>query len=516
MDADYYVCQWAEYNSLKQRKVIRQAKEVRKYTGINFDEISAEYESYDFWCTCAENSQKWVDNVNKTDEKYLEIIDKVIDSIPTANAFIIEFTPTNADEEVLTSYNQVIKGVCHGIYSKTDIVTKAPAAALTVPKSVIENDYIYRKNFKEKYGIELPKYITILSYFWDSMTDDLFMQLDDIDTNLLSNTNGNRWEYIGELLSDVIFDAGSTELSSEISRQRKSKTPDNAKIEKIESKLDDMFSKREFEKGDGTFSVSLSKTSAEAYSGLRKKFGSSLDEMLSKLGEHADEIIEYADNNEDDFEYITKNHIPIFLETFTTNPQYYDDIKKLIEKFSGDHKQEPFKDEPNAYDLRVAQYELAKVYEKLIVYKDYSNSGLSPSKILRDEMYNAGIYCQQYENAAHHIVAYDADEAQPARDILDKYGIELNSASNGVFLPTEYHAEFGNVAYHNGGHTNDYYNYVNDQLLKVQDEIDEKNLYIEGDDESRRYCAGLVCKKIQEIRIELLTGKLKINNYGSE
>ncbi len=42
------------------------------------------------------------------------------------------------------------------------------------------------------------------------------------------------------------------------------------------------------------------------------------------------------------------------------------------------------------------------------------------------------------------------------------------------------------------------------------------NMYIEGDEESRKMCAKHICEAIQDLRKELLTGKLKINGYNEE
>ncbi|MDE6592070.1 MAG: cellulose binding domain-containing protein [Oscillospiraceae bacterium] len=508
-DADYYVCQWADYNFLKQRKVIRQAKEVRKYTGVNFDEISEEYASYDFWCVCAKNSQKWLDSVNEADEKNLEFIDKVIDNNPTAIAFIIEFTPTDADDEVLTSYNNVVKGVCHGLYSETDIVTKVPAVALTVPKSVIENDYIFRKNFKETYGIDLPKYITVIKSAFDYLVDDLFMQLDDIDTNLLSEDSATREQYIGELLGNVIFDMASVELSSEIARQQQSKTPDNAKIAKLENELDGMHSKREFEKGDGSFSITLSKASAEAYPRVRKKLGSLLDELLSEFGEHADEIIDYADKNEDDFKYITKNHIPIFLATLVTNPQYLDNKKELLDKFAGYHKQEPFKAEPNAYDLRVAQYGLAKVYEKYTRVTDTNDI----YQALEDELLEAGVYTPPYRFARHHIIPFADGNCPKASKMLKQYGIDKNSAANAVFLPKEplpNDPEKNHETLHSGNHINKYYKTIEKEFEDLEIKINSKNW--ESEEIKTQEGRKMICAKIHEIRLKLLRNEISLNH----
>jgi hypothetical protein len=63
---------------------------------------------------------------------------------------------------------------------------------------------------------------------------------------------------------------------------------------------------------------------------------------------------------------------------------------------------------------------------------------------------------------AHHIAAGDADDADPARQVLKKFGININDAANGVFLPAETDTvKLGNEAVHGTLHTKAYYQAVN-------------------------------------------------------
>ncbi|WP_202115507.1 AHH domain-containing protein [Gilliamella sp. Pas-s25] len=75
--------------------------------------------------------------------------------------------------------------------------------------------------------------------------------------------------------------------------------------------------------------------------------------------------------------------------------------------------------------------------------------------------------------AAHHIVPEGAKRAEPAQEILKKYEIDINSAVNGVFLPT--HKNTSNLPgiMHNGRHHNDYIDAVNDRL-RMADKIGTK------------------------------------------
>jgi hypothetical protein len=77
---------------------------------------------------------------------------------------------------------------------------------------------------------------------------------------------------------------------------------------------------------------------------------------------------------------------------------------------------------------------------------------LSPaSRALGRDLVAAG-HVRPAGAAAHHIVAGSAARAGPARAVLERFGIGLNDAVNGVFLPYATHA---------GVHTNAYYDMVN-------------------------------------------------------
>jgi RHS repeat-associated protein len=73
--------------------------------------------------------------------------------------------------------------------------------------------------------------------------------------------------------------------------------------------------------------------------------------------------------------------------------------------------------------------------------------------------------------AAHHIVAKAAAGAEPAREVLAEYGVKINSAVNGVFLPAakDY---VGTAANHLTLHTNEYYERVNQMLSNAQSRQD--------------------------------------------
>ncbi|MEP7042574.1 MAG: AHH domain-containing protein [Dokdonella sp.] len=83
----------------------------------------------------------------------------------------------------------------------------------------------------------------------------------------------------------------------------------------------------------------------------------------------------------------------------------------------------------------------------------FSRSGAS--KALGRALERAG-YVRGKGEVAHHLVAWDALLAGPARKILKRFGIDINEAANGVFISR---------AMHNHLHTRAYYDAVYDELL---------------------------------------------------
>ncbi|GAA2604996.1 hypothetical protein GCM10010436_02740 [Paractinoplanes durhamensis] len=90
------------------------------------------------------------------------------------------------------------------------------------------------------------------------------------------------------------------------------------------------------------------------------------------------------------------------------------------------------------------------------------------AEILGAAMVKAGI-ARPAETAAHHIVASGAVRADPARQVLKKFGIDVNSAENGVFLPQNLgSANPTGASAHSVIHSGYYYDYVNDLLSRAK------------------------------------------------
>ena len=97
------------------------------------------------------------------------------------------------------------------------------------------------------------------------------------------------------------------------------------------------------------------------------------------------------------------------------------------------------------------------------------------SKVLGTALENSG-FVREIGDAAHHIVAGGAQAASEARTILQNFGVGINDAANGVFLPaTKALAQAGDAVAHAAVHTNEYYNSVTTALQQAtsrQDVID--------------------------------------------
>lgn len=86
------------------------------------------------------------------------------------------------------------------------------------------------------------------------------------------------------------------------------------------------------------------------------------------------------------------------------------------------------------------------------------------SRALGTALEGAG-FARAAGEAAHHIVAGAAQEASAARSILQKFGVGINDAANGVFLPGNLAAQnAAGAAVHSTVHASAYYQAVNEAL----------------------------------------------------
>ena len=130
----------------------------------------------------------------------------------------------------------------------------------------------------------------------------------------------------------------------------------------------------------------------------------------------------------------------------------------------------------------------------------------SNSDILRDQLLKSGVEEPNYQNAAHHVVAEKGTGMPDATDILNDLGIDVNSACNGVFLPT-IGADTTDLTEvpHVGPNGGSYKKTVNSRIKNVYDDAVKKGL-------TKDKVIEKVVKEIDNIKNDLQTGKLKINN----
>ena len=118
-----------------------------------------------------------------------------------------------------------------------------------------------------------------------------------------------------------------------------------------------------------------------------------------------------------------------------------------------------------------------------------NNKNKTNSKILDKQLQNAGVKKPDYNCAAHHLVS---DATMPkATKALNKYGIEINSVTNGVYLPTPNAKEYKEL------------------LEKSIPDIAEN---MENTNASYDEIQAALENELNNTRIKLLTGELKINN----
>jgi hypothetical protein len=144
---------------------------------------------------------------------------------------------------------------------------------------------------------------------------------------------------------------------------------------------------------------------------------------------------------------------------------------------------------PNTY------LKASKKYFK--VQNEYTSS-YSASQVLREELYKAGIKSPPYPNAAHHIVPWNmrGEAARKSREILDKYGIDYDSAANGVFLPYKNNNYVGDEILHVGSHSQKYAEYVKNRLVQTENKYKTREA---------------ILNELNQIRTGLLNGSVKLN-----
>ncbi len=143
----------------------------------------------------------------------------------------------------------------------------------------------------------------------------------------------------------------------------------------------------------------------------------------------------------------------------------------------------------------IADFYFSKVARKTKVSGKYSGSA---SEILRAELKDAGVITPPFANEAHHIVpeGMNIPELNEVRALMKRYGVDLNSASNGVFLPNAPNLPHaGSATVHRGSHTVEYAKYVAKHIQN-----------------NNPQSAADIAELLNELRVKLLNGTLILNS----
>ncbi|MBJ8007948.1 MULTISPECIES: AHH domain-containing protein [Bacillus cereus group] len=129
-----------------------------------------------------------------------------------------------------------------------------------------------------------------------------------------------------------------------------------------------------------------------------------------------------------------------------------------------------------------------------------------PSTILGHELENAGI-TRPPRHEAHHIIP---NKQGGLRKYIEKYGIDVNSASNGVFLPQNYHPNWPGQITHSARNN---LNEKGDMMFRHGDQyiryLSEKLKTIDRLPISHQLKREEILKFIENTRNNLLTGKIE-------
>ncbi|TXS03906.1 hypothetical protein DN390_01555 [Bacillus sp. SH7-1] len=141
-----------------------------------------------------------------------------------------------------------------------------------------------------------------------------------------------------------------------------------------------------------------------------------------------------------------------------------------------------------------------KVLDRVEVKNKYPDS-YTASKILREELKDAGIEPPPYSNAAHHLTPWNDSRAEKAQKLLREFGIDHDSAANGVFLPYKVNEYVTTEVLHIGKHSSEYILEVERVLSLVKKRGGTQEDAVEA---------------LHDIRERLLDGELKLNKPKKE
>ncbi len=247
-EAVYFTAQWEEMSIVKKIVAINQAGKARRYTNANFENLRSEYPEYDFAVDVTISAQNWLEAAEETDEFYISKINEYIDKQPNVTKIIYTVSEEELFNSLDSTYRNAAKGFYAAAYHTTDLVTKAPAVALMLPKSFIESDYLYRCEFEKKHGFRPPKYTSISEslFIIETITDMGICFLDDFENNVFLGTDAEREQYLGGMLFEACCTLVSLEAAKQLNTAADSiDNADDATLLKITQKADSDLSPEE-------------------------------------------------------------------------------------------------------------------------------------------------------------------------------------------------------------------------------------------------------------------------------
>ena len=376
--ASYYATKWYDLSYIKKIKVLNTTGKIRKYTKINYEELKREYTSYDLWSEVSAKQEMWLKNVQKTDEKYIGNIRESFSICTnlyqyTPKSVCIRLVSPEADTQIREFEASVVTGFEIQAYKTISGVTKLPSTILMQPKSVIESDYIYRQECKEKYGFDPGKYsiYSSVSYMGGLVEESAFILIDDFDSAVSSGSKEELGEYIGGALWDVCFavylSEVNTRISDEISNYRittgkkatieeiknipaSKRTSSEQKIIELYEDIDGVY-KAEWDLIDKSRAFNVDTALVESYNSQLSVIGSDYAMMLSDCRAYSNSLITLTTGKETIVKSLLISHYDDFIDginryglnyanlaveygeqfvkAISTFPQYADDIIRL-------------------------------------------------------------------------------------------------------------------------------------------------------------------------------------------
>ncbi len=245
------------------------------------------------------------------------------------------------DENVKFAYSTV-KGYAKAPYKMVFSILSIGPSVMATTQSYFEYEAWYKSvNPDGDTSGVLGNFVTNLG------DKAVLCALDDFDTRVINGTSESQGEFFGEVLFDVALTVAgvATEQYADEIANLKTRTPGSAYYRFMDDVDGVLKTERTFTIGDESFKVRLKDENFKRFTDICGTIDDNDDFIKlisSKKDTIADDIIDYLDtNNQDlmnalrdhysDFSKYTREYNIDFVKIYATNPQYADDIIKLVE-----------------------------------------------------------------------------------------------------------------------------------------------------------------------------------------